>query len=399
VLATLAAPATAQQVQPAPTQQQQAGDVPRIQIGYLKRETARQLPISRLDYPSKDAGIAGAQLGIADNNTTGRFLNQEFALNVETVGVDGDIVAGANKLLEAGHHFIIVEAPAADVLAIADALKGKDALLFNISAYDTALRDENCRANVMHLAPSRAMLADAIAQYLVWKKWNRWFLIEGVNPGDKAMGAALRRAAKRFGARIVEEREYKEAGGAARTDSGHEQIQAQMPVFTQNARDYDVLVVADESEVFGPYLPYRTWDARPVAGTAGLVPSSWHGAHEQWGATQFQNRFDRIANSRRIRPLDFHAWLALRIVGEAAQRQRSAAFATLRDYIRGPDLSIAAFKGQALTFRPWNNELRQPIVLGTYHLPVTWSPQQGFLHQTTVLDTLGIDQPESKCKL
>jgi ABC transporter substrate binding protein (PQQ-dependent alcohol dehydrogenase system) len=401
--ASYAVPGFAQQADAPPAAGQKTDAKPqeapvRIQIGYLKREIKKPLPISRLDYPARDDGIAGANLGIQDNNTTGRFLKQEFTLAIEQVPDNGDIVAVATKLVDGGSKFILVDAPAADILAVSDALKGKEALVFNISATDVDLRQENCRANVMHLAPSRDMLADALAQYLVWKKWNRWFLVEGALPPDKAMGEALRRAAKRFGAKIVEEREYKEAAGASRTDTGHELIQAQMPVFTQNARDHDVLVVADESDVFGAYLPYRTWDAKPVAGTAGLVPSSWHEAHEQWGATQFQNRFDRIANNRKIRPVDFHAWLALRVIGEAAQRERSADFTKLRDYISGPKLSVAAFKGQALTFRPWNNQMRQPIVVGSFHLPVTWSPQPGFLHQVTALDTLGVDQPETKCK-
>ena len=113
------------------------------------------------------------------------------------------------------------------------------------------------------------MKADALAQYLVWKRWQRWFLVEGSHPEDKAFAAAIRRAATRFGAKIVEERVYEDTGGARRTDTGHVQVQQQMPVFTQDAPDHDVLVVADESEVFGEYLPYRTWEPRPVVGTAG----------------------------------------------------------------------------------------------------------------------------------
>ena len=105
------------------------------------------------------------------------------------------------------------------------------------------------------------------------------------------MADALRRAAKRFGAKIVEERIFEDTGGARRTDSGIVQIQRQMPVFTQAAPDYDVLVAADESDVFASYLPYRTWDARPVAGSAGLMPTSWDPSHDQWGAIQLQNRF------------------------------------------------------------------------------------------------------------
>ena len=87
---------------------------------------------------------------------------------------------------------------------------------------------------------------------------------------------------------------FEDTGGARRTDSGVAQIQRQMPVFTQQAPAYDVLVAADESEVFAAYLPYRTWDARPVAGSAGLVPTSWDAAHDQWGAIQMQNRFVKL---------------------------------------------------------------------------------------------------------
>ena len=74
----------------------------------------------------------------------------------------------------------------------------------------------------------------------------------------------------KFGAKIVAERVYEELGGARRTDTGHVQVQSQMPVFTQDAGDYDVLIAADEADVFAEYLPYRTWEARPVAGSVGL---------------------------------------------------------------------------------------------------------------------------------
>ena len=33
------------------------------------------LPLSLLDLPPKDLGVAGAKLAITDNNTTGRFMN------------------------------------------------------------------------------------------------------------------------------------------------------------------------------------------------------------------------------------------------------------------------------------------------------------------------------------
>ncbi len=375
-----------------------AGDVMTVPIGYIVQEVKRPLPISRLNIPPDDLGVAGAEIALKDNNTTGRFTKQQFILDVERVPVGGDAVAVLEQLVASGHYFVLVDAPAKTLLELADAVKGKDVLLFNISAPDVSLRQEDCRANVLHVAPDRAMLADALAQYLVWKKWTRWLVVKGVFPEDLDYLAAIERSAKRFGGKIVEEREYKGSLEARRTDSGEEQIQQQMPMLTQGAPDYDVLIVADESEVFGPYLPYRSYDPRPVAGTAGLKAMSWHPAHEQWGATQMQDRFERFAK-RFMLPLDYQAWVAVRAIGEGVTRTGSADLAPVNAYIRSDKFDLAAFKGQKVTFRAWDGQLRQPIIIAGPDLPVSTSPQEGFLHQHTEVDTLGIDQPESKCKL
>jgi ABC transporter substrate binding protein (PQQ-dependent alcohol dehydrogenase system) len=242
------------------------------------------------------------------------------------------------------------------------------------------------------------MLADGLAQYLVWKKWRRWLLVLGSHPNDKLFADALRRAATRFGAKVVQERIFQDTGGARRTDSGIAQIQRQIPQFTQGAPDHDVLVAADESEVFASYLPYRTWDARPVAGSAGLVPKSWDPAFDQWGAEQLQNRFVTL-NKRRMTAQDGQAWAAARMIGEAASRKRTSDPKAMLEYFKSPDFTLAAFKGQRLTLRDWNLQLRQPILLADGRVIVSVSPQEGFLHQFSELDTLGHDRPETKCRL
>ncbi len=337
-------------------------------IGYLKQEVKQLIPLSRLHVEPEDYGIAGAEMALKDNNTTGRFTKQQFTLDVERVPIDGDAVAALQRLVASGHHFVLVDAPADALLRLSDSVKGKDVLLFNVRAEDVKLRQEECRANLLHTAPDRYMLADALAQYLVWKRWQRWLVAKGVFPEDLAYLDAIRRAAKRFGGTIVEEREYKETPGARRSDTGQQKIQQQMSGFTQGAPRYDVVVVADEREVFGPYLPYRTWDARPVAGTAGLMAMSWHPAHEQWGATQMQNRFQRLAK-RFMWPVDYQAWIAVRAIGEGATRARSGVFAPVNAHIRSKDFSLAAFKGQKVTFRPWDGQLRQPILIAGADLP------------------------------
>ena len=162
-----------------------------------------------------------------------------------------------------------------------------------------------------------------------------------------------------------------------------------MPVFTQDAGDYDVLIVADEGDVFGEYLPYRTWDARPVAGSVGLVPVSWSRVQEQWGGTQVQRRFEKFAG-RPMTERDYGAWLAVRAIGEAVTRSRNAEPAALHDYMVGDEFEVAAFKGQGLTFRRWDQQMRQPMLLVTPRMLVSVSPQDQFLHQRTPLDTLGL---------
>jgi ABC transporter substrate binding protein (PQQ-dependent alcohol dehydrogenase system) len=373
-----------------------AADPVEIGIGYLGQASV-QSKLSLVQQPSENDGVAGARLAIEDNNTTGRFLNQHFTLE-EVRLREGEDVAQAATALAGRNGFIIAALPADALLTAADALRDRGTVLLNAGSIDDRLREQDCRANVVHVAPTRSMLADALAQYLVWKQWKRWLLVAGSHRADKLYAEALRRAATRFGAKIVQERTFEDTGGARRTDSGVTLIQRQMPVFTQQAPAHDVLVAADESEVFASYLPYRTWDPRPVAGSAGLVPTTWDAAQDQWGAVQMQNRFVKL-NSRRMTALDMQAWTGARMIGEAASRTSSGDPKLVFDFLKGPDFSVAAFKGTRLTLRDWNLQLRQPILLVDGRMVVSVSPQEGFLHQVSELDTLGLDQPETKCRL
>ncbi|MEA2777526.1 MAG: hypothetical protein QOF90_2932 [Acetobacteraceae bacterium] len=368
-----------------------------VGAGYI-RWAERRPTISLLDKPAADDGLAGAQLAMADNNTTGRFINQQFELTDVPLRSLDDAVSALGKLTEQGIALVLTNIPAESLLALAAAAKGNNQTLFNLAAPDDALRQESCRANVIHVAPSRAMLTDALAQYLVWKKWTRWVLAFGSHPEDGLLADAYRRSAKRFGARIVKELAYKDTGGARQTDSGVVQTQQQMPVFTQGLPDYDVLVTADENEIFANYLPYRTWDARPVVGSAGLRPVSWSPSSESWGGAQLLDRFVRMFH-RRMTPLDMQAWTACRMIGEAASRGNSVDPTKIMQSMRGPDFGIGAYKGQKLTLRDWDLQLRQPILLDDGRSVVSVSPQAGFLHQVTELDTLGFDRPETRCKL
>jgi len=367
-----------------------------VKIGYLGT-TEKMSTISLLEMPASNAGLAGAQLAIDDNNTTGKFLSQSFALEEIMLNGKDDPAAAVQKFSNRGISLIVIDVSADSLLKAANAGQ-QDAVFFNSGATDDRLRQADCRANIIHAAPSRAMLADGLAQYLVWKHWTRWLLVSGSHEPDKLAADALRRSAARFGARIVQEREFKDSGGARRTDSGLVQIQSQIPLFTQSAPDYDVLVTADESQVFADYMPYRSSQPRPVAGSAGLKPTSWDASFAQWGALQLQSRFTKKF-SRFMTALDMQAWTAVRMIGEAVSRTNSTDPKTVTGYTLGPAFALAAFKGDKLTVRDWDLQLRQPILLADGRTIVSVSPQPGFMHQYSELDTLGFDRPETECHL
>ena len=372
-------------------------DAADLRAAILRVETERALPISRLDLPAEDSAFAGARVATEDNQTTGRFLGHTYE-TLEVSATPEDALAALDDLLADGVRFVVTVAEADTLLAMADRAADQGGVILNVAAPDDRLRGADCRANLLNITPSRAMLADGLAQYLVWKKWDEWLLIEGSHPGDALKADAYRNAARKFGADIEDELVFEDTGGARRTDSGHVLVQKQIPVFMQEADDHDVVVVADESEVFGVYLPYRTWEPRPVAGDAGLRATAWHPALEAYGATQLQRRFERLAG-RYMTDVDYETWAAFRALGEAVTRTGSADPETVTDYLLSDAFELAAFKGLPLSFRPWSRQLRQAIILGDGRNVVSLSPQEEFLHARTRLDTLGVDERESDCDL
>src|SRR5690348_13833413 len=332
-----------------------------VQIGWLSQGVKRMLPLTYLDQPPQDEGVQGARLGIADNNTTGHFTGQSFTLAEAIVPEDGDIAAGLRELVEKGIRLVVTDLPAPKLLSVAGMPDAVKITFFDAGSADDRLRGEDCRGNILHLLPSRAMLADALVQYLVAKRWQDLLLVVGNSDGDREFAGDIRHAALKFQAHIIQEKPWTFVPGARRTDTGHFAIQAEVARFTQGI-SYDVLVVVDEADEFGDYLSYRTFNPRPVAGTQGLVPSAWARAHEQWGATQLQDRFLHQAK-RWMTDRDYAAWMAVRAIGEAATRSKSADPAAIAAFMRSDRFELAAYKGARLSFRSWDGQLRQPILL------------------------------------
>ncbi len=361
-----------------------------VRIGYLQWVPDQGPVLSNVIPEPDDAGLRGAELAIADNSTTGKFLGQRYSFQGEVADSEEAALAAYDAMRQGGIELFVVNVPAETLKTITEKA-GTHTLIFNAGARDDALRTGQCPANLMHTMPSYAMLTDALGQWLNQRRWDEVFLITGPTEADKGWAEAFRRSAKRFGLKIVADKPWTFDADLRRTAS------KELPLFTQ-ARDYDVVVVADVRGDFGEYVPFNTWLPRPVVGTQGMSPVTWHRVVESWGAAQLQNRFQELAG-RDMNSEDYAAWAAIRAIGTAVTDLGSASPGEIRNFLFSDKFQLAAFKGRKLSFRDWNGQLRQPIPLIHPRGLVARAPFEGFLHPNTEMDTLGFDSPESECRI
>jgi len=360
-----------------------------VTIHYLEQTVDRAPSRSSLVQWPDDDGLMGAMLGVEDNATTGKFLKHNYLLEQNIVETEEDLLSEAKRLLGSGAVMLVLSAPAESIVSIADLPEAANDLIFNARSMRDSVRNEECRSNVLHSIPSRNMLTDGLMQFLLTRRWKNLFLIEGNRENDQRYANALRQSAKKFGLNIVQEKQWLVDADIRRNAS------LEVPTFTR-ARDYDVVLVADEDQDFGHFLLYNTWLARPVAGSAGLRPVVWSPVIEQWGALQLQSRFRKLAQ-RDMTGVDYANWAAIRSIGEAVTRLNTNEPDKVLTYLLGDKFELAGFKGNSLTYRKWNGQLRQTVPLVHAHAVTANAPIEGFLHQLTELDTLGVDKPQSLC--
>ncbi|MGK0318945.1 MAG: ABC transporter substrate binding protein (PQQ-dependent alcohol dehydrogenase system) [Granulosicoccus sp.] len=364
-----------------------------VNILYIEQRIDHPPVLSNLVTWPEDEGEQGAMLGINDNNTTGRFPGQKYSLSSLIFEIDEPEHARNERILEAlseGSLLVVANLDADTLIAMANMPQAVNDLIFNAQSADNNLRQISCQSNVLHSVPSRAMHTDALMQFFVKKKWRQIFFIEGNGDSDKALADSYCRSTKKFGSKVVEDKAWIENANMRRNASN------EVPVFTQ-ARKYDDVIVADEDRDFAQYIPYNTWLPRPVTGSAELTPVTWSPVIEQWGAAQLQSRFVKQI-SRDMTSRDYSNWAAVRAIGEAVPRTKSIDVNTLLAYLLSEDFELCGFKGAPLSFRQWNDQMRQPVQLVHASAVVASAPIEGFLHPVTELDTLGFDKPENQCK-
>ena len=327
--------------------------------------------------------IAGAELAIKDAKILERAENVKFTLVHRTLEAGETVEASLLELAKSGAPVAaILDLPLDEVEA---ASHGASLPLFNIRHRDVGLRQRTCNTRLFHTIPSDAMLQDGLVQYLRAANYNDVLVIEGDSPADQAISKAFQASAKKFGLDVAEVRQFVHGNDPRQRDLNN-------PRLLTGGADYGVVFVADASREFGRYLPYETYLPRPVVGTAGLVPHAWHPLWERHGGPQLSRRFYRLAK-RDMTDEDWAAWAAVRSVIEAWIRKGDSLEASLL----APDLELELYKAYAGSFRPWNHQLRQGILLATEEAVIGLAPVEGALHQFDVLDTLGQDEPEFVC--
>jgi ABC transporter substrate binding protein (PQQ-dependent alcohol dehydrogenase system) len=382
----MAAPAWAQHAPPRQT----------LTIGFVEIDgDPRYEPIKgadRIILKTRAHPSAGAEVSIDDAAPLRRVLPVDFALARISVKSADQIAPAVLQAIESRDiHFFLIDAPAPAFAPLAAAVRGRDALLFNVSAPEDSLRRQLCAAEIVHTFPSLAMHMDALVQYLVARSWRDVIVLEGPLPADAASAAAFERSAKKFGARVVAHERFKPG-----TDP-RERDQNNPTLLTATSRDYDAVFVADNAFDFARQVPYRTQRPRPVVGSIDLAPVAWHWTWEHNGAPQVQARFAARAGGRRMEGTDWAAWIAVKMIVQAALRTRSTDFRAQRDFVL-----TGAFdgdKGLAVSVRAWDHQLRQAMLLASPYAVVASAPVEGALHRTNELDTLGDDAPESPCHL
>ena len=332
---------------------------------------------------------AGAALALKEIKFHGTELGISFDLQHAVAKKEKDISTKVDELYSDGIRFILVDLPANELTELTKKYSTKDIVFFNISAYETELRQSQCQSNLFHTLPSHAMLADALGQYLISKKWRQVLLLEGPLAEDKLLTEAFTAAAKRYGLKITDKRPFELSNDPRKREKNN--------VTLISNGDQDVIYVADSQGEFARNTPYQTLNPNLIVGSEGLTASAWHWAWDRHGAPQLEKRFEK-KNERPMTNIDWAAWMAVKAIAGAIQSTKSTELKTITRHLTSDKNLLDTFKGYASSFRPWNNQLRQPILLTTHTWVVDRAPITGFLHQTNNLDTLGIDQRNSQCK-
>jgi ABC transporter substrate binding protein (PQQ-dependent alcohol dehydrogenase system) len=361
-----------------------------LTIGVLTRDEDDRLDPRRVElaYIGHPGGPLRQAVEVA-------IKESEFELEAANLQVKVDAVAARDagdartllqRLEKSGAVAVVVDLPADWIASAAPAVRVP---LLNAGEPADALRAAQCQPNLLHTYPSERMRSDAVGQLLAARRWSRVLVLHGPSQQDSARLATVQATIKRFGLKPVATRPFKISADPRERDLAN-------PLLLTANVEYDAVWVVDSDGEFARQLPYRVSLPRPIVGDAGLFAVAWAANFERFGAPQLARRFQRGAG-RPMTGHDWAGWIATKAILQAALEKASTPAAQLKAFVQ-PGYTLDGFKGVRLSFRPWDRQLRQPLLLTDGQGVIGLAPLEGILHPTNVLDTLGADAPEGLCK-
>jgi ABC transporter substrate binding protein (PQQ-dependent alcohol dehydrogenase system) len=340
-----------------------------------------------LSLKDRQRPIEGARLAFRDARVLGRALGITFDLE-EVLAAPGQVVEALESIRSKNPLAVLLDLPPEEMRTVL-ANRTEDDLFINVRDPSNHWREVNCAPNLLHAVPSTSMLTDALAQLLRAQGWDKVLLLLGPTAADAEQAEAVRKSATKFGLQIVDERGFELSNDPRRRDRNN------LALLTGGAR-YDIIWLIDSQGDFGRYLPYATYDPRPVVGSEGLKPLAWQWTFERYGAPQLNQRFRKFAK-RDMTSEDWVGWAAVRSIMDAISAVGGVDPAAVSQALQSETLSVDLYKGVRGNFRSWDGQLRQPILLTTHNAVIAVAPIEGFEHQFDTLDTLGADRAESLC--
>jgi ABC transporter substrate binding protein (PQQ-dependent alcohol dehydrogenase system) len=336
-----------------------------------------------------------AELALLESQPT--FKAQGISAKLSVFDIDPTRDIDAQLADFSPQQLLVLDIPATLMTSAIKALANRNLVVVNVRHTETALRDTNCQPHVFHTIPSDRMYFDALGQFLIYRGWRKVLVVRGPQAIDLQRTDALIMSLEKFGASVVDVREY--------TLSHHPDDRDQnKPEFLTGGASYDVVAVIDTDRDYGRYIQYSTRQPRPVVGDVGLTPRNWHPALERYGAPQLNQRYRDLVNVQSemfgMTDAEFATWAAIKFVTNTLQsRHLTATGIDLGAIYRDPEGRIDLYKGTRGSFRTWNQQLRQPILLSAESAVIAVAPMPKFLHPLHYMDTLGLDESESQCKL
>lgn len=346
------------------------------------------------NYPGHAAGRVLDAVRVAQDESELEVQAVGHKLQVKPLLASGtaDLPRLLSQLKAAQAAYVVLDLPPAELASFMGLAPTAlpQAIFFNVTSADDALRGSNCLASLLHTYPSEAMRSDALAQYLAARSWTQALVLSGPRAQDKLQFEAFMRAAKRYGVKAVRSQPYKLSTDPRERDLGNVRL-------LTSERSVDVVAVIDSDGEFARTVPYNTQQPRPVVGASGLVPMAWNPQWDLHGGPQLSRRFFKAAH-RPMSGQDWAAWVAVKSVVSVLSEHPQANLAEQLKLLRSGQIYVDGFKGPRLSYRPWDGQLRQPVFLGSADGVAAVAPFDGVMHATEVLDTLGVDEKESTCR-